>query len=266
MAKLSGQRLHREETDRQHIDECLNFYYELLNTAGKKRGAPGSVQAILSMLPAPRLMKFISPMMENVSPLDDEELTLLKESSQIIGILEEKSFVRHPNLSRFPLASEYLYCTMYGLDVECFHMLCLDKHGRLKENVLLNRGVYDASIFSARLMLEEIARVKPDSIVLCHNHPGGTLIPSQDDLDITMEAIISLQKTNVVLLDHIISSINGVVSLRGNNFVPARHWIKQNSEHKLLCEWFSTDRMPDKHLNRSSPSLLLGGSPQKQTE
>jgi len=47
------------------------------------------------------------------------------------------------------------------------------------------------------------------SLVLVHNHPGGTPTPSKDDANITSKLIQAAQCIGLTLLDHVIVSRNG---------------------------------------------------------
>lgn len=257
MAKLSQQHYDRQRAFDEQSDKCLSFMEDLLEMADKRRSAPGSNQALKKLLPAPYLLHHICPTIMHNEDLHLQEAAMLSGVPHVLREVEMRTFVKHPNLSRLSLAGEYLSAMLYGMEVECFHMLCLDKNGRLKENVLLNRGVYDASIFSLRLLLEELRRVKPDSILLCHNHPGGSFKPSKEDLDCTAETIYAMTSEGVPLLDHIIVCSDGIVSLRANEFIAGRYWLNQSRGHKILENFLSDENVPDRALNRIRESYLF---------
>ena len=52
------------------------------------------------------------------------------------------------------------------------------------------------------------------SVVLCHNHPGGTFLPSRDDDAVTFDISKALESLGLVLLDHVIVSRFGYYSYR----------------------------------------------------
>lgn len=167
--------------------------------------------------------------------------------------VERAKFVKHPQLGRLPLASEYLLATFFQLQLERFYMLCLDSRGRLKECVFLQEGTNDGALFSLRLLLREIMRVQPHAVVLSHNHPRGTLRPSQDDINCTQDAMQALSAVGVPLLDHIIIARKQAVSLRDNGFIPAVQWRRQAPENKLLNNWLSMENFPKANNYRPGP-------------
>lgn len=257
MPKLSEQHLHEFAQTEAEIAEGLAFMDELLASLNKQSGETGANQLLKKLLPSPYLLHHICPNLLKRAHLHRNQFALLSHVPHVLRRIETRSFVKHPNLSRLALAGEYLASILYGMEVECFHMLCLDKNGRLKENVLLNRGVYDASIFSLRLLLEELRRVGPDCIILCHNHPAGSVKPSQEDLECTSEALYALTSEGVPLLDHFIVCNQGAVSMRANEFIPEHFWLDQNRGHRLLENFLSNENLPDRMLNRTQPSYLF---------
>lgn len=257
MPKLSDQHKHEIKRMEEEIDRCLDFMDRLLEMEGKESGVSGSGQAIKHCLPAPYLLHHICPTIVKRSALRREEAALLSHVPNVLREIEKRSFVKHPRLGSMTAAAEYLTSILYGMKVECFHMLCLDKTGRLKENVLLNEGVYDASIFSLRLLLEELHRVKPDCIILCHNHPGGSFKPSQEDLDCTAEALYALTAEGVPMLDHFIVCNDGAASIRNNGFIPEHFWRNQKKDHKLLLNFLTADGTADRANNRMRESCLF---------
>ena len=52
----------------------------------------------------------------------------------------------------------------------------------------------------AKLAIDVLAH----SIILCHNHPSGNLLPSEQDKSITNRVIEGLKVLDIEVLDHII--------------------------------------------------------------
>ena len=55
-----------------------------------------------------------------------------------------------------------------------------------------------------RVIVEAVLRHQAHSVILAHNHPGGTLEPSQADINITRKITAALETISVRVLDHII--------------------------------------------------------------
>ena len=60
------------------------------------------------------------------------------------------------------------------------------------------------------------------AVVLCHNHPGGSYLPSREDDTVTFDVRNALQPLGLVLLDHVIVSRFGYYSYRAHENEPGR--------------------------------------------
>ena len=60
------------------------------------------------------------------------------------------------------------------------------------------------------------------SIIVCHNHPSGSLLLSRGDKEITREIHKAGKIIGIPLLDHIVFTKNGFTSLRKAGFFPKK--------------------------------------------
>jgi DNA repair protein RadC len=56
-------------------------------------------------------------------------------------------------------------------------------------------------------------------LVFAHNHTGGTLRPSREDLEITARLKTACAAVGIEVLDHVIVAEDGCFSLRENNLI-----------------------------------------------
>lgn len=171
-----------------------------------------------------------------VHPTDALLLSNIRTLKRIVDL---QSYGEKPQLARLYEASPYLIANFFGLKVERFHLFCLDARGRLKAKFMLQQGTADCALFDLRRLLECVVSEKPAAVVISHNHPMGTLRPSQDDIDCTYSAIRALQTMQCPLLDHVIVAGDRAISLRSNGFVPAQLWLGQKPEDRLLLNWLA---------------------------
>lgn len=176
--------------------------------------------------------------------LHPHDALLVSQIPALARYVAHTRYGNHPQVGRLPLAAAYLRTNFIGLQVEEFYLLCIDARGRLMENVFLNRGIEDRALFDLHQVLANVMRVSPNAVVISHNHPGGTLRPSQDDIQCTYDLIEALSTVGIPLLDHVIIAGGEAVSMRENGFIPASVWIDQKSENKLLINWLSDKDMP----------------------
>jgi DNA repair protein RadC len=107
---------------------------------------------------------------------------------------------------------EFLQTKIARLEHEVFLCLYLDASNRLIECQELFRGSIDRTTIYPREIIKESLNRNASALVVAHNHPGGSPLPSPDDEVITRELCQALQWVNIVLLDHCIVAKHGFFS------------------------------------------------------
>ena len=97
---------------------------------------------------------------------------------------------------------------MLGRVVEHFFIICLNSQRKLIESVLVATGTIDETPIYPRKIVEVALKYNATSIVLVHNHPGGSFFPSEQDIKSTRKITSVLEPINIEVLDHIIISGN----------------------------------------------------------
>lgn len=171
--------------------------------------------------------------------LHPHDALLLSCMPSLTRYLRRASFDKRFQLCYLENAGKYLVANFYGYEVEHFFVLHLDARGRLIECTLLQEGMVDCSLFNLKKLLSDVVRLSSKAVIISHNHPGGTLRPSQEDIDCTLDALRALGVLGVPLLDHIIIAGSDAVSLRQNGFIPASVWAKQAPQNRMLQNYLS---------------------------
>ena len=113
----------------------------------------------------------------------------------------------HKKRRKFSDAKEIAdYLRPHYLDTnnERVYALCLDSQDRLIACRVVSDGDIDSSTFDIRKLASIVLEVKAKKVVLSHNHPNGSLVPSQGDALATKAAQELLRLLKVQLTDHII--------------------------------------------------------------
>lgn len=112
--------------------------------------------------------------------------------------------------------NKYLF---YGLKQEYFYVLYLDAKKNLIERKLLFMGTIDRSLIHPREVFKNAYLCSASSFICMHNHPTGSLIPSQADIEIskTLKEIGRIQ--GIELVDHLIVSDNNYFSFFENHLM-----------------------------------------------
>ena len=87
---------------------------------------------------------------------------------------------------------------------EEFWILYLNNSNKVIQKNQLSKGGITGTLVDVRLVLKSALEVGSTSLILCHNHPSGTLKPSQADKDITQKLKTAAQSLDIKVLDHLI--------------------------------------------------------------
>ena len=95
---------------------------------------------------------------------------------------------------------------------EEFWVLYLNNSNKVLSKSQQGKGGITATIVDVRLVFKAALELGATALILCHNHPSGTLIPSDADKQITKKLKAAGQNLDIQVLDHIIIVENGFYS------------------------------------------------------
>lgn len=103
-------------------------------------------------------------------------------------------------------AESYCRSLVMGHRTERFHVICLSASCTILGQRRISEGSISEVNAYPRLVVETALNYNAHSVILCHNHPGGTETPSAEDISSTIQLQRVLGGIGIVLLDHIIVS------------------------------------------------------------
>lgn len=118
-----------------------------------------------------------------------------------------------PVLSSSSKAGEYAVSLFTGRTYEVFYLICLDAQNRVNHAALVHEGTINEAPVYPRLIVENALRHQANSVILAHNHPGGSLKPSDADIKVTKNIKSALEAISIKVYDHIIVAGDQYVSL-----------------------------------------------------
>ena len=103
-------------------------------------------------------------------------------------------------------------------DSEGFFVLPLDGARRmLGEPALMALGTAsNTTEVRVQDVFQEAFKSGAEAIIVAHNHPGGTLRPSADDLELTRRLFVAADLLGVRMLDHLIVTTDGFATIKGD--------------------------------------------------
>lgn len=109
-------------------------------------------------------------------------------------------------------AADYFQPLLADLSHEEFWVMILDRGNKILDTYRISQGGISGTVIDVRLILKRALDNLASSIILCHNHPSGTLQASDADRKITKKIGDAAQIMDLTVLDHIIIGQNGYLS------------------------------------------------------
>ncbi|HLP91341.1 MAG TPA: DNA repair protein RadC [Nostocaceae cyanobacterium] len=97
---------------------------------------------------------------------------------------------------------------------EKFAVLLLDVKNRLLGTKVITIGTATETLASPRDIFRETIRQGATRVIVAHNHPSGSLEPSEQDIDLTQQLLAGSQILGIPILDHLIIGNGTHQSLR----------------------------------------------------
>jgi DNA repair protein RadC len=106
----------------------------------------------------------------------------------------------------------YLQSVLKDYRHEAFAVIFLNRANKIKHFEIVSEGGITGTIADPRIILRKALDEDAVSIVLCHNHPSGSLKPSRADEELTKKIKEAARYFDIRVLDHIIVSERGYYS------------------------------------------------------
>ena len=91
-------------------------------------------------------------------------------------------------------------------------VLCLNNANKVVGFYKLSTGGVTGTVMDPRIVFTVALNCGASGIIVAHNHPSGTLRPSQSDIDITYKIREGGKLLDIKLLDHVIVTDEGYYS------------------------------------------------------
>lgn len=108
---------------------------------------------------------------------------------------------------------DYLKFTMGGLDVEQCRLLLLNKKNIVLVDEVVSEGSLDVAPLYLREIIKKVLFYGAAAIIVVHNHPSGSPVPSENDWIITDKIIKACKVFDVSVHDHIIVTKDSYFSI-----------------------------------------------------
>lgn len=98
----------------------------------------------------------------------------------------------------------------------------LDNSNSIIEMKTISEGSTNMSVVYPRDVLKMALANDCSSLIMAHNHPGGSTKPSQDDIDLTQRIVNIFKPLDINVIDHIIVGGYSFSSMAENGTLPGK--------------------------------------------
>jgi DNA repair protein RadC len=106
------------------------------------------------------------------------------------------------------------------LDHEEFWAMYCDRSNQVLKIVRISEGGISGTVTDIRIILNHAVKLLASGLIVAHNHPSGNLSASEADIKITGKLKESCKLLDITMLDHIILSDAGYMSMADDNLIP----------------------------------------------
>ena len=133
-----------------------------------------------------------------------------QKTAKVLAALElgkrrhEEMVAEAPDLGTACRIYNYMHPCMADLDVEEFWAIFMNQNYRAIKRMRISHGGISEVSVDIRIVMKEAILCNTTVLVVCHNHPSGSLKPSRSDDDLTNSLKKACDLMRIRFLDHVI--------------------------------------------------------------
>jgi DNA repair protein RadC len=115
--------------------------------------------------------------------------------------------------------ARFLQARFRDLPHEIFAVVFLNRANKIIHFEIVSSGGITGTVADPRIILKKALEEEAVSLILCHNHPSGSLKPSRADEELTMKIKEASRFFDIKVLDHVIVSSEGYFSFADEGLI-----------------------------------------------
>jgi DNA repair protein RadC len=113
----------------------------------------------------------------------------------------------------------YLQTSLRDYKHEVFAVIFLNRANKINHFRIISEGGITGTVADPRIILKKALEEDAVSLILCHNHPSGSLKPSKADEELTYKIREAAKYFDIKVLDHLIVSDDGYYSFADEGLI-----------------------------------------------
>ncbi len=178
-------------------DEAATIAEELLDTFG-------SLKAVLEARPE---------QLRQVNGVGIRIASLIASGREIAKAYRRAQMEQPQRIGNSRQAEQYCLSILAGFRNERFYVIALNAQCQILGKRKISEGSLSEVSAYPRMVMETALNYNAHSVLLSHNHPGGTCAPSPEDISSTLQLQRLLNGVGILVLDHIIVAGDNTYSM-----------------------------------------------------
>ena len=113
----------------------------------------------------------------------------------------------------------YMQGRLKDQNQELFAVIFLNQSNKVNHFEIISQGGITGTVADPRIILKKALEKNAVSLILCHNHPSGSLKPSNADQELTTKIKEAAKFFDIKVLDHLIVSDEGYYSFADEGLI-----------------------------------------------
>ncbi|WP_447641907.1 MULTISPECIES: RadC family protein [Chitinophagaceae] len=136
-----------------------------------------------------------------------------------LGIRRESSSKKKEIINSSSDAAEYLKAKFQHFSEEVFVVLFLNNGNKINHMEVVSSGGRRGTVVDVQVVLKKALEHNAAKMIFSHNHPSGSLHPSQADREMTTKMVTASKLLDIEVVDHIIVSDSGHYSFADEGLI-----------------------------------------------
>ena len=186
----------------------------LINHGTKNKTALDLAQEILhaSKQSLPELGKLSVKELMKIKGIGEAKAITISAAMELGRRRQAAISLDKPTIKTSQDIASYLRAILQDHRLEVFGVVFLNRANKINHFEIISQGGITGTVADPRIILRKALEEDAVNIILCHNHPSGSLKPSMADEELTSKIKEAANYLDIKVLDHIIVSEDGYFS------------------------------------------------------
>jgi len=192
----------------------------LIRTGTPGRSAVDIGRELLHKFKSLRLMSGVDASeFKEISGLKNAKVAQIKAAIELGRRMLSEEKALEGSIKKSSDVANFLMPLMRDLKKERFVLLLLDRRNAVSDMIDIDYGTVDRANPYIRDIIQTAIKYNAPAIIVAHNHPSGSVIPSNDDKAFTKSLMMATRATGISFFDHIIIGDNHYFSFADEGLI-----------------------------------------------